>query len=96
MLPVFVERQAKKFTQNLQAKQKRQIAEAIVGLRHDPVPQDSCKLDDPWRRKDVGEFRIIYCVAIDAKTSNRYLHVLIIAKRNDNEVYRLYARSSQT
>jgi len=40
----------------------------------------------PWRRVKSGEYRIIY------RIDGNDLHVDIIGKRNDDEVYRLIKR----
>lgn len=88
MLTVELSRQARKFIGDLQAKQKRQILEAIISLCADPNPPDCGKLTDKWRRKDVGEFRVVYA----AKNT---LKVLIVGKRNDDEVYRLFLRAQK-
>jgi len=57
-------------------------------LRVDPEPNDSKYLVNfhPYRRADVGEYRIIY--RIDKTT----LVILLVGKRNDDEVYRKMRR----
>ena len=49
----------------------------------DPEPPDSSPLVGyPYRRADIGEYRIVYRVEEDC------LKVALTGKRNDDEVYR--------
>ena len=48
----------------------------------DPEPPDSSLIGYPYRRADIGEYRIVYRVEGDC------LKVALIGKRNDDEVYR--------
>lgn len=83
MLTIRISRRAGKDQSRLPAKHRRQIAVKLVQLQSTPVPPDSKKLTGyPYRRVDVGEYRIIYQV------ENGLLEVLRIGKRNDAEVYR--------
>ena len=82
-------RPAAKFLQNLPPKQARQVASKITALREELAPESARRPSDvkplkgyPYWRADVGEYRIIYHVAGDT------LHVPLIGKRNDDEVYR--------
>ena len=44
----------------LPPKHRRQIAEKIVSLRHEPLPPDSEQLKGlDYRRADIGEYRVI-------------------------------------
>jgi len=53
-------------------------------LMADPEPPDSILIKgSPYRRADIGEYRIVYQVR------NNCLFVFVIGKRNDDEVYRL-------
>ena len=72
----------------LQAKQFKQVAKAIFMLMENPFPQDSQELKGypDFRRKDVGEYRIIYGVQEDI------VLIDIIDKRNDDTVYRRFLR----
>lgn len=72
----------------LPPKQFRQVVLAILALAHDSMPRDSAALagHPPWRRVDVGEYRVIY--HFDADT----VFVTLVGKRNDDEVYKLLRR----
>jgi len=49
----------------------------------DPEPTESSQLIGyPYRRADIGEYRIVYRVEEDC------LKVALVGKRNDDEVYR--------
>jgi mRNA interferase RelE/StbE len=74
---------------NLPPKHCKQGALAILGLLQNATPHDSAALagHHPWHRIDVGEYRVVY--RFDADT----VYVPLIAKRNDDEVYKLLRRS---
>ncbi len=83
MLAIRISKRAEKDQRRLPAKHRRQIAVKIAQLQGTPVPPDSKKLAGyPYRRVDVGEYRIIY------QTGKGVLEILCIGKRNDGEVYR--------
>lgn len=84
MLKINFSRSAKKFLKiKRQPKLNRQIAQKINDLRENPSPQDSKKLSGhPFNRVDSGEFRIVFEVKEDT------LFILIVGKRNDDEVYK--------
>lgn len=83
MLKLDVTKQATRFFRPLPAKQYRQIFNKILALMEDPEPSDSSPLVGyPYRRADVGEYRVIYRVEEDC------LKVVLVGKRNDDEVYR--------
>ena len=74
---------AKKFREGLPPKQFRQVVNKIFSLLEAPEAHDSHALAGfPWRRADVGEYRIIY--RIDRDT----VKIPLVGKRNDDEVYR--------
>ena len=78
-----ISKRAEKDQRRLPAKHRRQIAVKIVQLRSAPTPPDSKKLTGyPYRRVDVGEYRVIY------RVEREMLEILRIGKRNDAEVYR--------
>jgi mRNA interferase RelE/StbE len=76
------------FTKNLPSKQFKQIFTAIMDLLKNPRPHDSSKLKGypNLYRKDVGEYRIIY------KFDDDTIYILLIGKRNDDEVYKQLTR----
>lgn len=83
MLKLNITKQVLKFFRPLPAKQYRQVFNKILALMEDPEPPDSSPLVGyPFRRADIGEYRIVYRVEEDC------LKVALIGKRNDAEVYR--------
>lgn len=61
----------------------------ITDLARDPAPQDAKQLkgfEHSFMRADAGEYRIVYLVI------EGVLHVLLVGKRNDDEVYRQLRR----
>lgn len=84
-----ITKQAKKALAALDAKQYKQVGTAVIGLLSNPEPHDSAVLKNASRgerRIDVGEYRIIYSLADDT------VEVLVIGKRNDDEVYDIWKR----
>lgn len=83
MLKLNITKQVFKFFRPLPAKQYRQVFNKILALMNDPEPSDSSPLIGyPYRRADIGEYRIVYRVEEDC------LKVALVGKRNDDEVYR--------
>ncbi len=92
MLKVDPSRRTRKFLKILgkgNPKHGRQIAEKIEALREPPNPPD-CKLlkgkGMAFLRADAGEYRIVYRVVGDT------LHIALVGKRNDDEIYRILMR----
>ena len=87
MLKISPSKQAVKFTSRLTGKQQqRQIAEKLSELQFNPHPHDSQMLKgtlNRFRRVTCGEYRIAYFV------EDETLFIAAIAKRNDDEIYRL-------
>lgn len=82
-----ITKQALKFVKSLDSKQAKQVSFAIVSLLSNPTPHDSSMLQgakEGERRVDVGEYRIIYTHDTES------VKVIVIGKRNDDEVYRLW------
>ncbi len=80
-------RQAIKFLKHLPAKQERQVVERIAALAENPFAPDVRKMSGfNCLRVDSGEYRIIY------SARNEVLFVLLVGKRNDDEVYRKLRR----
>jgi len=83
VLKLNITKQVLKFFRPLPAKQYRQVFNKVLALMEDPEPPDSSPLVGyPYRRADIGEYRIVYRVEEDC------LKVALIGKRNDDEVYR--------
>lgn len=82
MLKLNITKQAIKFFRSVPAKQYRQVFNKILALMEDPEPPDSSPLiGSPYRRADIGEYRIIYRV-------ENCLKVALVGERNDDEIYR--------
>lgn len=80
-------KQALKFWAGLDKKQQQQVGQKTISLMANPRPHDSETLQgakNGERRVDVGEYRIIY--THDAQK----VDILVIAKRNGDEVYNLW------
>ena len=85
MLKINKSKKADKFLKGLQKKQEYQIARKIAELKFNPNPQDAKKiLNSSYLRVDSGEYRIIYKVNHEQKI----IDIVLIGKRNDDEVYR--------
>lgn len=82
-----IRKRALDFLLGLPAKQFRQVAIKVLALLAEPEPPDSRPLKGhPFRRADIGEYRVVY--DFDAHT----VRVLVIGKRNDDEVYQALGR----
>ena len=87
MLEVKFETRASRFLVRLPAKQFGQIDRKIAALADDPHPPDCKKLAGfIFWRVDIGEYRIIYLPI------GSVLHIPIIGKRNDGEIFRQLKR----
>ena len=77
-------RDAYKFVADLDAKRFRQVVKKAFSLLTDPEPADASKLkgyDEYWRT-DIGEYRIVY------RFDDGTVYLVVIGKRNDDEVYK--------
>jgi mRNA interferase RelE/StbE len=73
---------ADRFLERLDAKQYKQDVRRIFALAADVTPPDSAKLEgSSFRRVDQGEYRIVYSFDTDT------VFIIIVGKRNDDEVY---------
>ncbi len=81
-------RPAKRFIETLPLKQSKQIAKKLMMLAEDPLPNDHKKLagQEGYHRVDSGEYRIIY------EFDTEVVAVVLIGKRNDDEVYKKLRR----
>lgn len=89
MLKLEISKPAARFVQTRQPKHQRQIIARVQALREQPLPPDSRPLQSGERgdrRADIGEYRIVY------RIEDGTLHVMLIGKRNDDEVYRRFDR----
>jgi len=77
-----IDRDATKFLQDLDAKQYKQIASKMLSLMVNATPADYSQLKgSAYYRVDSGEYRIVYRFDVDT------VYVVLIGKRNDDEVY---------
>lgn len=88
MLKIEISKRAGKFLTKVPAKHGRQLATKIQELRNNSEPYDSQALkgNSPYRRADMGEYRIVYFV------QEGTLRVDLIGKRNDDEIYKQLKR----
>ena len=87
MLKLNVTNSALDFLENLPAKQFKQLVNTLFALLKNPTPHDSQLLKGySYRRVDCGEYRIIYQIQTDE------LQVILIGKRNDDDVYKKLKR----
>ena len=89
MLRTRLSKSASRFIATRVPKHQRQIQVKIRELSSDPMPPDTKAVkgsQEPCSRVDVGEYRIIYRVTDDV------LEILLVGKRNDDEVYREFGR----
>jgi len=80
-------KQALKFVDGIDKKQKQQISNTIISLMSQPTPHDSSVLHgakNGERRVDVGEYRVIYTY------EKEIVSILVIGKRNDDSVYKIW------
>lgn len=83
MLPLSLSKASARFLDTLPPKQFRQVVRRIIQLMADPRPADAERLRGyPYSRVTAGEYRIVYDV------QEGLLRVLLVGKRNDDEVYR--------
>lgn len=87
MRKLALSRRARNFLDDLPAKPFRQVALRILDLLKDPQAPDTASLTGyPYRRADVGEYRVVYRVEGDL------VLVVLAGKRNDSEVYKQLRR----
>jgi mRNA interferase RelE/StbE len=74
----------------LQPKHAGQIARKIIALGEHPIPSDSQSLKGyaDLRRIDIGEYRIVYSY----NEKNDLVEIILVGKRNDDEIYRRLKR----
>jgi mRNA interferase RelE/StbE len=74
------------FLKGLQPKVATQIAKKTLSRNIDPLPNDSKQLKGypGFYRVDSGEYRIVYRF----KPKEDLVEVILVGKRNDDEVYK--------
>lgn len=72
----------------LPAKHFKQVVAKVLALTGEPFPPDSKQLHgyEGLFRIDSGEYRIVYSVTEET------VQIIVMGKRNDDEVYRQLAR----
>lgn len=88
-----IKARAAKFIKGLDGKQAGQVSKAIFAFASDTTPHDSEELSGfaPLRRKDVGEYRIVYWYDKEQDT----VRIPLVGKRNGDEVYQELRRLFQ-
>lgn len=88
MLKIRFSKDAEKALRHVHPKHQRQMALKIAELRQSKgmIPDEKKLKGYPYKRIDVGEYRIIY--EIEGGT----LSILLVGKRNDDEIYRKFSR----
>lgn len=78
------------FLNGLQPKIAAQIAKKTLYLNVEPLPTDSKQLKGypNYYRVDIGEYRIVYRY----KSEDDLVEVILVGKRNDDEVYKKLER----
>lgn len=87
MFTLQIEKSVVKSLEKLPPKIFRQIIFKILSLQYTPLPND-CKPIGPGYRVDSGEYRILYFVNHTAQL----IEIVLVAKRNDDDVYRQFER----
>ncbi len=87
MLELNLDRRAEKFIEKRPPKHRGQMYRKLEELLVNPVPPDPKPLGGhALLRADVGEYRIVY------RVEGSFLHVYLVGKRNDDEVYKKLKR----
>lgn len=83
MLPINFSKHAENFLRKAPIKHAKQIVGRIRQLAENPNDGSTAELKGfaPHRRLKSGEYRVIYLI------EQNVLQILIIGKRNDDEVY---------
>lgn len=78
------------FLKGLQPKIAAQIAKKVLALNVDPLPTDSKQLSGypGYYRVDSGEYRIVYRF----NPNQDLVEVILVGKRNDDDVYKRLER----
>lgn len=81
------------FLKGLQPKIAAKIAKKVLALNVDPLPNDSKQLIGypGYYRVDSGEYRIVY----NFNPDEDLVEVILVGKRNDDEVYKKLERLLQ-
>lgn len=89
MLAIYYSKQSYKFLSKLTKKHNEQIKWKLRELIENPKPNDCKQMRGQTKkfyRITCGEYRIVYRYDKDS------LFIVVIGKRNDGEVYKVFAR----
>ncbi len=88
MHDVRLHKQAAAFLDKIPDKHARQIVERITAMQVNPstVLTENLKGFAPFKRFKSGEYRVVFFI------EDNILHIPVIGKRNDDEVYDLIKR----
>ena len=90
MRSLSITKEALDFIQLLEPKQFKQVLKKVLGLLAEPTPIDASSLKgyNDLFRADIGEYRVVY------KFDEQTVSVLIVDRRNDDEVYKKRSRKN--
>lgn len=93
MAEIRIKPRVKKWLKALPQKHKRQVKDYILQLGESPMRHDTQQLKGnyPFRRGDIGEYRVIYRY----EEKNDLVTVVLVGKRNGDEVYKRFKRINQ-
>ena len=88
MYDIYLEKRVTKYILCCPIKHQNQLRIKILSLKEEPYPNDHKQLKGyrSYLRVDSGEYRIIY------KIDDNSVFIILVGKRNDNEVYKHFAR----
>jgi mRNA interferase RelE/StbE len=87
MHTLLVEKDVIKGLEQLPPKVFRQVTMKILSLQFTPLPHDARPVGAGYR-VDSGEYRVLYFVDV----KERLVRVVLVGKRNDDDVYRRFMR----
>jgi mRNA interferase RelE/StbE len=90
MLKIQLTKQAKRFLVSIPQKHAKQILGKIDKIAENPESVAHIQLEGfpEYRRAKSGEYRFIFKIHEEVL----YLHIVLIGKRNDDEIYRDFVR----
>jgi mRNA interferase RelE/StbE len=89
MIEIRLSKHSQKFLTSVHPRHAIQLRSKILSLKDNPYPQDSKQLINyDYFRVDAGEYRIVY------KLTDNILFIVLIGKRNDDEIYKKLKRIS--
>lgn len=88
MYSIKLEKRVVKYIDTCPLKHQAQLKAKVYSLKDNPYPNDykHIKGFPPYLRVDLGEYRIIY------KVENTMIFIVLVGKRNDDEVYKSFKR----